>query len=392
MYDFDKVIDRKNTGSVKHDFAGFYGVPENALPLWVADMDFCSPAEVSQALVRRMEHCVYGYTDVKPDGEYFAALSAWMKNRHGWDVKPEWLVKTPGVVFAIAMAVQALTWKGEAVLIQPPVYHPFETTVLMNERKLVKNCLVLKNGRYEIDFEDFENKIKENNVKLFIFCSPHNPVGRVWHKDELEKLAQICLENKVFVVADEIHSDFIFPGNTHIPFSLVNEEIASNCMICTAPSKTFNIAGFQCSNIFIQNADVRKKIEERIRACGVAEINIAGLVSCQAAYSYGGQWLDELLVYVKANIDFISRFLEEKLPQVKMIYPEGTYLVWLDFRELHLSQQELNERLLNDCGLWLNDGCAFGECGSGFMRLNAASPASVIQNAMFLMEKNLLKK
>ncbi|MCR4626530.1 MAG: pyridoxal phosphate-dependent aminotransferase [Treponema sp.] len=382
MYNFDKIIDRKNTGSEKHDFAKESGVPEEALPLWVADMDFCSPQEVIDALVKRMEHGVFGYTDVKPDGKYFEALSAWMKERHNWQVKPEWLVKTPGVVFAIAMAIQAFTKPGDAILIQEPVYHPFARTVRLNGRKLVENSLVNNSGHYEIDFDTFEKQIKENNVKLFVFCSPHNPVGRVWKKEELQKVAEICLKHNVFVVSDEIHNDFIYPGNTHTVFSTLGEEIAQNCMVCTAPSKTFNVPGFQCSNIFITDQKRRQLLEERITACAIGEINIAGLTACEAAYRYGGAWLDELLKYLHANVDFVRDYLKKNIPEIKMIYPEGTYLLWLDFRLLNLPQNELVKRLLNDCGLWFNDGSIFGSGGTGFMRVNIASPKSVIEEAM----------
>lgn len=387
MYNFDNPVNRKNTGCIKYDFAKEHGFSEDVLPLWVADMDFSVPNEVIDALVSRMKHGIFGYTETKES--YFDAVSAWMKNRHNWSVKPEWLVKTPGVVFAISMAVQAFTNEGDSVLIQPPVYKPFFRAVTANRRHLVENPLVLKKGRYEIDFNDFEQKIKSEKVKMFILCSPANPAGRVWKKDELEQIAQICCKNHVLVVSDEIHFDFVYPGNTHTVFSTVSDEIEQNCIVCTAPSKTFNLAGLQDSNIFIANPAIRKKFQAQFLTCGIEEINVAGLTACEAAYRYGTQWLDELLVYLKGNVDFMRNFLAENMSGVNLIQPEGTYLTWVDFRNLHFTAQELDERIRTKANLWLNDGAIFGKEGEKFQRINIACTRSTLKEAMNRLVKIL---
>lgn len=280
------------------------------------------------------------------------------------------------------MAVKAFTNEGDSVIIQQPVYYPFKETIEDNNRVVVNNSLKNVNGHYEIDFEDFERKVKENNVKLFILCSPHNPVGRVWKKWELEKLGDICVENNVTVVSDEIHSDFVYPGNKHTAFANIKEEFQNITVTCTAPSKTFNLAGLQVSNIIIPNDKLRKKFRKQISAAGYSQVNALGLVACESAYRNGRQWLDSLKEYLIENINFVRDYLEENIPSIKLIEPEGTYLIWLDFGELGLENEELEDLIINKSGLWLDSGAIFGEDGKGYQRINIACPRKTLEQAL----------
>lgn len=383
--DFDTIIDRKNTNSLKYDFAAERGMPEDILPLWVADMDFKTSSYIQDAIMAQAEHGIYGYSDSKEG--YFEAVQSWILKRHGFKVEKEWLVKTPGIVYALAMAVQAYTEEGDAVMIQQPVYYPFKSVVEGNNRKVVNNALVQKeDGRYYMDAADFEDKIIKENVKLFILCNPHNPVGRVWSREELERIGDICCKHHVLIVSDEIHSDFVFSGKHYILVSL-KEEYKEITVTCTAPSKTFNIAGLQVSNIFIPNENLRRKFTAKIQASGYSEVNSAGLTACEAAYKYGEEWYQGMKAYVKENFRFMKKFLKEHVPQVKMLEPEGTYLVWMDFRELHLSHQELEDLIIHKAGLWLDGGTMFGESGEGFQRINAACPRAILEEALKRIEK-----
>ena len=377
---FNIVVNRKNTNCLKYDFAVRRGRPENVLPLWVADMDFKVAPEITQAIEKRVAHGIFGYSEVKE--EYFEAVAAWMEQKHGWHVKEDWLVKTPGVVFALAMAVQAFTEPGDAVIIQQPVYYPFSEVIADNGRRIVDNTLELKeDGKYHINFEDFEQKVKENHVKLFLLCSPHNPVGRVWTKEELKKIAAICRKYDVIVVSDEIHEDFVFNGK-HQVFADLSEDAKNRTITCTAPSKTFNLAGLQVSNIWIANPKLREKFKKQIAAAGYSQLNTLGLTACEAAYRYGGEWHAELLGYLKSNLNFLREFLQTRLPEVKLIEPEGTYLVWLDFRETGLSVEKLEHRIIYKAGLWLDSGKIFGDLGSGFQRVNVACPKATLTEAL----------
>ncbi len=381
---FDTVIDRKGTNSVKYDFAKERGKKEDALPLWVADMDFQAPEAVSQALAAAVQHGVFGYSNTKE--EYFNAVHQWYLQRFGWDTQRNWLVKTPGVVYAISTAIRALTQKGDAVLIQRPVYYPFSESILKNERVLINSPLVYSDGKYSMDFKDFEEKIVQNHVKLFILCSPHNPVGRVWTKDELIRVGDICLKHGVLVVSDEIHADFVYPGNKHLVFAGLKPEFAQFTITCTAPSKTFNLAGLQTSNIFITNEKIRRLFQAEIRRSGYDEPNAMGIIACQAAYEHGGEWLDELKAYLLGNVEYLRGFLQSRVPQVKLVEPQGTYLVWLDFRALGLSDRELDELVSDRAGLWLDDGTMFGPEGTGFQRVNIACPRSTLEQALERLE------
>jgi len=382
---FDKVIDRRNTDSIKYDFSVEQGKPEGVLPLWVADMDFRAPQCVIDELVEKSRHGIFGYS--MGNYKYFEALQNWFLNSFNWRIQPEWVVNTPSVVFAICTAIRALTNKGESVLVQQPVYHPFTNSVIRNERKLVVNQLEYENHKYFIDFADFEDKIIKNNVKLFLLCSPHNPVGRVWTKEELIRMGDICLKHDVIVLSDEIHADFAYPGHQHYVFADLKPEYSDITITCTSPTKTFNLAGLQISNIFISNRDTRREFRHEIARSGYSQPNIMGLIACRAAYTGGYEWLKELKNYLYGNLNFMRSFFLEKIPEIKLVVPEGTYLAWLDFKDLGLDDKALDDFILNRAGLWLNAGTMFGAGGEGFQRINIACPRRVLKKALIQLEQ-----
>lgn len=384
MSQFDQIIDRHGTNSLKHDFAVEEGYPPDVLPLWVADMDFRAPQAVLDALHRKADHGIFGYSDTKQD--YYNAAARWFRTRFQWEPEEAWLVKTPGVVFALAMAVRALTGPGECVLIQPPVYYPFSSVVRNNGRTLVTSELVYQNGRYTIDFDDFENKIASNRVKLFILCSPHNPVGRVWTKEELRRMGEICRRHGVFVVSDEIHCDFAFPEHPHHVFVEAVPEMLERTIVCTAPSKTFNLAGLQVSNIWIPNKAVRRRFTREMGRCGYFLLNTFGLTACQAAYEGGGEWLEQCRSYLRENLNFLRTFLRERIPQIRLVEPEGTYFAWLDCSGLNLEREELNDLMVNRAKLWLDAGHMFGGHAGQFQRVVLACPRSVLAQALEQLE------
>ena len=384
--DFDKIVDRRNTDCLKFDAAVRRGYPADILPLWVADMDFPTAPPVLEAIQKRAAHGIFGYSEPDP-GRLFPVLEQWFREQHRWEIEKDWLLQTPGVVFALAMAVKAYTGPGDAILIQQPVYYPFSEVILDNGRRRVSSDLVLKDGRYAIDFADFEQKIIENQVKLFLLCSPHNPAGRVWTREELETVAYICHKHNVIVVADEIHEDFVWTERPHIPYAVLGEQYAQQAVICTAPSKSFNLAGLQVSNIFIPNYALRRKFKHEINAAGYSQLNTLGLVACEAAYQYGLPWLEAVRQYLRENIEFTKAFLQNNIPQIKLIEPEGTYLLWLDCRGLGLGNSELEELIVKKAGLWLDSGAIFGAAGKGFQRINAACPRSVLQEALERIQK-----
>lgn len=384
MFDFDKVVERRGTNCIKYDFAKENGKPEDILPLWVADMDFPTAPPVLDRLRQRIDHGIFGYTETKD--EYFQAVKDWYQTGFGWSIEKSWLVKTPGVVFAIAAAVRAFTGEGDAVLIQPPVYHPFRKTIIANKRKVVENPLKLIEGHYEIDFEDFENKIAEHQVKLFLLCSPQNPTGRVWKEWELQKLGGICLRHGVLVVSDEIHSDFVWEENRHHVFASLSPDFEKIAVTCTAPSKTFNLAGLQISNIFIADPELKKSFCNELSAIGYGEVNMLGLEACRAAYEEGGDWLKELKQYIWGNYLFLEEYLEKRIPKLHAVRPEGTYLVWVDFRDLGLSAEEREKLIVEKARLWLNEGGIFGKEGEGFERINIACPRAVLKQALEQLE------
>lgn len=405
-YNFDKITNRKGTNCLKYDFAVERGKPADVLPLWVADMDFPVSEEISKSLHAAVEHGIYGYT--QPKDTYYNAVMNWMERNHNWKTEREWIVKTPGVVFALGAAVKAFTDPGDAILIQNPVYYPFTNIIRDNDRKVVDNTLVYHpvtertvvpvttddaseqqinnvgtvSPAYQIDFEDFERKIEQEHVKLFILCNPHNPVGRVWTVEELQKLGEICLRHHVIVVSDEIHNDFVYPGYEHTVFANVDPRFAEFTLTCTAPSKTFNLAGLQISNIFIPNENLRKAFKAEIDKTGYDEPNALGVVACEAAYRAGEDWLEQLRAYLLKNLNFLRDFLQEKIPQIHLVEPEGTYLVWLDCSELGITGKELDQFIVDKAGLWLDGGSMFGPSGAAFQRVNIACPQATLELAL----------
>lgn len=382
--DFDTVVDRRNTYSLKYDFAKRRNMPEDLLPLWVADMDFKTSSYIQEAILKQTEHGIFGYSEVQE--EYFEAVRRWMKRHYDWQVDSKWLIKTPGIVYALAMAVQAFTEEGDGVLIQQPVYYPFSEVIIDNGRKLVSNTLMQdESGRYGIDFEDFEGKIVTEKIKLFFLCNPHNPVGRVWSEEELKRLGDICYKHHVVVVSDEIHADFVFHGKHHV-FAKLKKEYEEISVVATSPSKTFNIAGLQVSNIFIPNPELKRKFRKQIDASGYSQLNVMGLVATKAAYEHGDEWYEAMHKYVSENIAYTKQFIEEKLPDITLVETEGTYLMWLDFRKLGLSESELEDLIVKKAKLWLDSGRIFGTAGKGFQRINVACPRKTLIEALTRLE------
>ena len=378
--DFDRIIDRKNTRCLKYDFAVKRGMPEDVLPLWVADMDFETSSYIEDALTERVKEGIFGYSDVQTP--YFEIIRDWMVRHHDWEPQEKWLIKTPGVVFALAMAVKAYTDPGDKVLLQQPVYYPFSEVITDNGREVVSNDLVLtEDGTYKIDFADFEQKIIANGIKLFLLCSPHNPVGRVWTKEELEKIGDICVKHGVTVVSDEIHNDFIWEG-THTVFAGIKKEFADISVTCTSPSKTFNLASMLISNIFIPNQILRRKFRKEMDRAGISQLSVLGLVATEAAYAHGDEWYAAMKNYVRDNIAFAKTYVEKNLPGVRMIDTQGTYLIWLDFRQTGLTVEQLDHKIIYEAGLWLDSGKIFGKTGEGFERINVACPRAVLQEAL----------
>lgn len=377
---FDEVIDRKGTHSQKYDMKEAMGKPADILPLWVADMDFQTPETVREALAKAAAHGIFGYSDT--DAAYDEAVCQWMSRHFGWDIRKEWLMETPGVVFAIALAIRAFTKEGEGVLIQQPVYYPFGNMIRRNGRRVVNAPLVFRNGRYEMDYEDLENKIRGEHIRLMIFCSPHNPVGRVWSIEELEKLARLCEYYDVIIVSDEIHCDFTYPGVKHHMLASLSDSWAKRVITCTAPSKTFNLAGLQVSNLIIPDERLRKAMKTEMSRTGYSTLNQMAIVACEVAYRTGEDWLRELKAYLKDNLDYMTAFIKEKIPQIEVIQPEGTYLVWMDFRKMGMTGEELEDFLDNEAGIWLDNGTMFGPEGEGFARINIACPRATLSEAL----------
>ena len=385
--DFDTVIERRNTRSLKYDFAVERGMSEDILPMWVADMDFKTSSYIEDALAERVREGVFGYSEVKTP--YFEIVRDWMVKRHGWQPQEEWLVKTPGVVTALAMAVKAYTEPGDAVLIQLPVYYPFAEVIEDNGRRVVSNTLYRgEDNRYHMDFEDFEEKIVQHKVKLFLLCNPHNPVGRVWTAEELTRLGDLCVKHGVIVVSDEIHEDFVFQGKQQV-FAGLKKEYEERCIVCTSPSKTFNLATMVLSNIFIPNRDLRKRFRKQLDGAGISQLGVMGLIACETAYSRGEEWYLAMHAYVRGNIVYVKNYVEQNLPGVTMTEHEGTYLVWLDFSGTGLSETKLEDMIVNRAKLWLDGGTMFGESGKGFQRINVACPRSILEEAMGRLKKAL---
>ena len=380
QYNFNTITDRRNTNAIKFDLALARGKPADVLPLWVADMDFPTAPEILEALHEKVNHGVFGYS--VPSKSFYDAVKNWQKTEHDFEVTRREIVTSPGVVFAIASAIKAFTREGEAVIIQTPVYYPFKNMILANNRRLVTNSLFEKNGKWQIDFDDFEKKITENDVRLFILCSPHNPVGRVWTREELSRLSEICLRHNVIVFADEIHNDFVFEPNKHTVFANISEKAAQNCIVSTSASKTFNLAGLQFSINFIKNPELKARFKAEIDKTGYDEPSLMGLVATEAAYTHGKAWLSALKKHLASNLDFLRTFLAEKLPRVRLIEPEGTYLLWLDFSACGYSDDELDDIIVNKAKLWLDRGTMFGAEGAQYQRINIATPRAILEDAL----------
>ena len=379
-YDFDKIYDRKHFNSAKwNELKEKFG-SEDLVPLWVADMDFQSPKPVIDALVKAAEHGIYGYTST-PDS-YYNSIIGWMKKRHNWDIRKDWINIAPGVISALSFIIRIFSQPGDKIVIQPPVYYPFSASILKNGRQVSENPLILKNNRYYMDFSDLEEKLEDPRTKLFILCSPHNPIGRVWSKEELIELGNLCLKHNVKIVSDEIHSDIVYPDYKHIPFASISSQFEQNCIVCTAPSKTFNLAGLKTSTIIIPNKELFRNYDNFIDSLKLKRNNYFGLFALESAYLYGEEWLDQLLNYLSKNLYFLKDYIAENIPEIKIIEPEGTYLVWLDFRSLNLNATSLSNLLVNKAKVALDDGYWFGKEGREFERINIACPRKILENGL----------
>ena len=393
-YDFDKVIDRTNTHSVKWDKNVLKEFFETAdiLPLWVADMDFQCPQPVVEAIKKKAEEGIYGYSWHKtPD--YFNSILGWMKRRHNWEIDKDWIVFSPGIVPAIDIIIRTFSIPGDKVIVQSPVYYPFFSAITSNGRQILNNQLKYENGKYTFDYEDFEKKTKDPLTKLFILCSPHNPVGRVWTKEELTRIGEICLENDILVVSDEIHHDLILKGNKHLIFSNIKKEFNDISIVCTSPSKTFNMAGLQNSNIIIPNEKIKERFDNGISNQNNLMVpNAFAIVATITAYNEGDEWLDQVMRYIEGNFEFLKAYLEDVLPDIKMVKPEGTYLAWLDFCSLGMSDEARKEFLLKKAKVALDSGSMFGEGGEGFERINVACPRIILEECMTRIYKAIKKE
>lgn len=383
-YDFDKVVDRIGTDSVKWDFRTMASkkARNDSLPLWVADMDFECAEPIIDALHKRVDHKIFGYSSNNTD-EYFNAVHSWYKRRFGLEIERESIVYAPGIVPAIAVLVRILTEPGDGVIIQRPVYYPFTNKIESNDRRVVNNSLIYKYGKYEMDYKDLEEKTKDPKNKVMILCSPHNPVGRVWKPEELLKVVEICKKNDVFIVSDEIHSDLIRKSYKHTPLQLLCEEYKDKIVTCLAPSKTFNLAGMQLSNLIINDKEIRKKYTDEVVSTGGGSTpNPFAIVATIAAYNESEDWVDQLNSYLDKNIEFIKEFLDKNLPKAKLIYPEGTYLVWIDLNEYNLTADELEDLMIEKANVLLDEGYIFGGEGIGFERINVACPKSILEDCL----------
>ena len=379
--DFDKITDRRNTNCLKYDFAVKRGMPEDVLPLWVADMDFKTSSYIEDAVIERTKHGIFGYSEVQTP--YFETVRSWMKKHHDWDVQEKWLIKTPGVVFALAMAVKAYTAPGDAVLIQSPVYYPFSEVIADNGRRVVSSTLVLGNdNRYHMDVADFEEKLKAENVKLFFLCNPHNPAGRVWTAAELTILAALADKYEILVIADEIHGEFVFGSTPYTPYASVTAHNPQKTVTLSAASKTFNLAGLQNAFIVAESAEQRRKIDRAINDNECCDVNPFGVAATIAAYNEGEAWLYALLAYLHDNARVTTDWFKKTCPAVTFSRLEGTYLMWADCRSLRITSQTIEDELLAHEKVWINAGSHYGAAGEGFIRLNIAMPRARLMEGL----------
>ncbi len=377
-YNFDEIIDRTGTDALKLEALKPRWGRDDLLPLWVADMDFRTPPFVMDALRKRCENEILGYT-CKP-ASYFKSIEQWLLNRYDWKVSKELINFTPGIVPGIAFVLKCFTKPGDKVLVQIPVYHPFFLVTEHNHREVVYNPLILENGQFRMNLEHLKQVIK--GCKLFILCNPHNPGGRVWTKEELVAIADICYENGTLVVSDEIHADLTLPGFTHTPFAKVSEKARLNSIVFMSPSKAFNMPGLSSSYCIIENSEIRKKFSTFLNASELSEGHIFAFISVVAAYEQGTEWLNQLLNYIQGNIDFMDEYLQKNMPLIKIIRPQASYLIFMDCRKLRFTQKELVDFFVDKAHLALNDGAMFGKGGTGFMRINAGCPKAILEKAL----------
>lgn len=382
-YDFDELVPRRGTNSYKWDTVK----DEDVLPMWVADMDFRTAPAIVGALQKRVEHGIFGYTKVP--SAYYEAVINWFRRRHAWLIEKEWIVYTTGVVPAISAIVKALTVPGDRVLVQTPVYNCFFSSIRNNGCEAVANPLIYANGTYRIDYDDLERKAADPKVKLLLLCNPHNPVGRVWTRQELRRIGEICIRNRVLVVADEIHCELVFSGHVYIPFASISEDFREHSVTCISPSKAFNLAGLQIANIVAADTDVRMKIDKAININEVCDVNPFGVEALIAAYNRGEDWLEELKHYLSVNYNYLRAYFDEYLPEFPVVMLEGTYLVWVDCRGVGLSSREIADILLGKEKVWVNPGSLYGEAGEGFIRLNIACPRKKLIEGLNRLERGL---
>ncbi len=376
MSQFDKIINRRHTGSVKWDY-----VADDVLPLWVADMDFEAAPAIKQAVLNRAEHGVFGYAKVEDD--YYEAVTSWFHRRHQWDIQRDWIIYTTGVIPALSCAIKAITLPGEKVLIQTPVYNHFFSSIRNQGCEILENELVRQEDTYEIDFVDFEAKCADEKTTAFVLCNPHNPAGRVWHKDELERMGAICAKYNVRVISDEIHCELVMPGNTFIPFASVNALNQSNSVTLNSPTKSFNIAGLQIANIICSDNEMRRRVDRVVNIYEVCDVNPFGPVALKAAYNESEAWIDELNEYLWGNYQLLKTYFAEHLPQSKVLRLEGTYLAWVDISALGMTSKQVTKKLLKEGRVFVNDGPLYGnKTGEGYFRINLASPRAVLQDGL----------
>ncbi|PKQ65138.1 cystathionine beta-lyase [Labilibaculum filiforme] len=379
QYNFDEIIERKNTDSIKYDALGKFFGKDDLLPLWVADMDFKVPPCISDAILKRANHEIYGYS-FRSD-KCIENIQNWLKTRHNWSVRKKWISTSPGVVTGLSLLLMSLTNKGDKIAVQPPVYNPFYQVVNDTKRELVYNPLIRTETGYEMDFKQLE-ELAKNGIKALILCNPHNPVGRVWTKKDLLQLGDLAKAYDFFIISDEIHQDLILEGYKHIPLASLSEDLNQRTITCIAPSKTFNVAGLSSSLIIIRNSVFRKKYKRLVSALHLDLGNLFGQVAMQAGYGEGAEWLDQLMIYLKGNVDFLREYLKEHIPGIKLVEPGATYLLWLDYRALGISTEDLHRLLINKAGLAVNEGTKFGPEGEGYLRINIGCPRSVLAIAL----------
>lgn len=388
-YNFDEVIDRHGTDCLKYDFGMKRKGRDDLLPLWVADMDFRLPDEILDEFHKRIDHGIFGYTD--PLDEYFAAMNHWFSTRYGYTIEPDWVTLGAGIVYALGTSVRAFTEKGDAMMVMQPVYYPFSEVIKNDGRRLVNCQLRYENNHYSIDFEKMEKMIREEGVKALIFCNPHNPVGRVWTREELERVAEICLKYNVIWMVDEMHCDFIFPGHTFTSCMNLDEKYREILALYSSPGKTFNVAGLQPANIIIPNEELRKKYQWANTQAAYSQGSLMGQLAVKVCYTKGSKWVDELVQYIYENVQYMSRFVKENFPKATMVEPEGTYLVWVDFSGYGFSNEELEHLMLEEAKLWLDSGIIFGPETAQFERFNVACPRATVEQALTQLKDALDK-